>query len=488
MSAQSSRPRPTRQPGPSHTEEVEHKRGRRPEWVDIVQLNSSGIPQLKKALEHYAGKGQKEGEEACEVAMLACQEHHAAGVAWTDLQHYARGQGWNLQGAKATPGEAGAWSSGTGIAVKSKIGMGRVGGLPHDISPPGSEGKVSVCWADGVLRGGILCVSVYLWHTEGLSERNCQILEAAGKAVCQHGGAWCIIGDFNMTAEQLLAGMGHWVTRIGGKINAPKEFTCRSRNGGRTIDYAIFDERISSAVVSTWVDFGCTSNPHKAVRHRLRASGSRDQVRQLRKPKAFPLWKPMGCPRAPRVPRPEVVEVLKKEDVTMKDVSHAFEHLMELAEEELCGLCDMVEEDGTSCKKYTGRSRPKFEWGATVPTRGKEVGRADPATLGLQWLGRAFLDMAGILRLVHRGAPATGVTATARPLTDALARQWAALQSQLTNTKTTVQAAMRDASPVWRWRVSAATLITATTDTSVDAARVLQEWGKEACQEAKERG
>ena len=291
-----------------------------------------------------------------------------------------------------------------------------------------------------------------------------------------------------MTAEQLLAGMGHWVTRIGGKVNAPKELTCRSRNGGRTIDYAIFDERISSAVVSTWVDFGCTSNPHKAVRHRLRASGSRDQVRQLRKPKAFPLWKPMGCPRAPRVPRPEVVEVLKKEDVTMKEVSHAFEHLMELAEEELCGLCDMVEEDGASCKKCTGRSRPKFEWGATVPTRGKEVGRADPATLGLQWLGRAFLDMAGILRLVHRGAPATGAAATARPLTDALARQWAALQSQLTNTKTTVQAAMRDASPVWRWRVSAATLITATTDTSVDAARVLQEWGKEACQEAKERG
>ena len=159
--------------------------------------------------------------------------------------------------------------AGTCVAARSKYGMGTSCGSPHDASPSGSEGRVTVAWVDGVLRGGILVVSVYLWHSEGLADRNRKILEVAAEAVVRHGGPWMIVGDFNMTPPDLQAEMDHWLQRINGQIFAPKENTCNSSSGGRVIDFAILDARISSGVVGVWVDYSCPSNPHRAVRIRI---------------------------------------------------------------------------------------------------------------------------------------------------------------------------------------------------------------------------
>ena len=43
-----------------------------------------------------------------------------------------------------------------------------------------------------------MIVSVYLWVTEGLTERNLAILYAAGDAIAAYGGPWIIAGDFNV--------------------------------------------------------------------------------------------------------------------------------------------------------------------------------------------------------------------------------------------------------------------------------------------------
>ena len=64
-----------------------------------------------------------------------------------------------------------------------------------------------------------MVLSVYLWHSEGLSERNRLILEAAGEAIETFGGAWMLAGDFNMTPEDLQ----RWRTRLG-----PEARRCQS--------------------------------------------------------------------------------------------------------------------------------------------------------------------------------------------------------------------------------------------------------------------
>ena len=116
--------------------------------------------------------------------------------------------------------------------------------MPHDLSPHGQEGRLTVGWADGIVKGGIMLVSVYLWHTEGLTESNRVILEAAGEAITNFGGAWLLGGDFNMAAEDLQWGMHAWLKKFGGKIFASAAPTCDSQSGGRTIDFMVLDTRI----------------------------------------------------------------------------------------------------------------------------------------------------------------------------------------------------------------------------------------------------
>ena len=46
-------------------------------------------------------------------------------------------------------------------------------------------------------------MSVYLFHSEGLTCRNKSILDKAGAIALEHGGPWPLAGDFNLTPEQL---------------------------------------------------------------------------------------------------------------------------------------------------------------------------------------------------------------------------------------------------------------------------------------------
>ena len=454
----------------SPCEEGGRVRGKRPTTLDMVILNSSGIPQMDKALEHY-GRSTKE-EEDKKVALILGQEHHAAGMAWHDMQHKARAHGWQLQGAQAQPGEGGTWKAGTCIAVKAQFGLGKAAQMPHDISPPESPGRLSVGWVDSVLRGGIVVVSLYIWHCEGLSDRNCQLLEAAGEAVCRHGAAWCIAGDFNMTCAQLQEGMASWLEKIGGSIKATEEPTCRSALGGRTIDYAKFDERISASALSIWVDHGIKTGPHGAVRIRMRSVGSRDIVYQLNKPKAFPNDKPIGCAREPKPPDEDIMG--RVEGGGTKEVGAALEHLMQLAEEALCGICDAYK-DSRPDGSYMGRGKPRYFWGPTVPAKGREVGRSDQITTGLKWLSSAMMDLAGIIALVKKGkSPTVGTL-----------RMWTGLKNQMIKPKKVLQAAMQGADEVWAWRIAVTKGLLLD---SFDAIDTLRSWAKEAAQEADRRG
>ena len=49
------------------------------------------------------------------------------------------------------------------------------------------------------IRGGILFVSLYLRHSEGMSDANKAILEELAARLAAHTGPWLVAGDFNMT-------------------------------------------------------------------------------------------------------------------------------------------------------------------------------------------------------------------------------------------------------------------------------------------------
>ena len=108
-----------------------------------------------------------------------------------------------------------------------------------------------------------MLLSVYLWHTEGLTERNWRILHAAGECVAQFGGPWIIGGDFNMTPAEL-QGAQEWLKKIGGEIRAPEAPTCT--NGNRVIDFIVLDQRIAGAVHAIFTDLAFEdASPHHAV-------------------------------------------------------------------------------------------------------------------------------------------------------------------------------------------------------------------------------
>ena len=60
-----------------------------------------------------------------------------------------------------------------------------------------------------------------------MTERNVEILNAAGEAIMGFGGPWILAGDFNMTPGDPQQA-SEWLERIGGVVVAPELATCKS--------------------------------------------------------------------------------------------------------------------------------------------------------------------------------------------------------------------------------------------------------------------
>ena len=211
--------------------------------------------------------------------------------------------------------------------------MGSSSRWPHDASPAASKGRVSVAWVDGLLRGGLTLISLYLWHSEGTSCRNMELLHKAGEIAAATSGPWLIAGDFNMTPLELEEGASLWLQKVGGVVIAPCAWTCRSANGGRTIDFAVIDARVRNAIQSIGVDFGFPSSPHRAVRIRLRCAASREVALQLKRPWSFSATRPIGCPRKPEKPDSDIMAKMDSEAGlgTVAALDTTYSHLVSLA-------------------------------------------------------------------------------------------------------------------------------------------------------------
>ena len=131
-------------------------------------FHSSGKPQLQACLLH-AHK---------QVAAVINQEHHCDELAWADLCVDADKVGWKLAGSQAVTTARLARSAGTAVASRSHLEAGFIA-VSADLSPPGSEGRLSDVWTRIGPPTGIAILSAYLWHSEVLSLRSRELILTA---------------------------------------------------------------------------------------------------------------------------------------------------------------------------------------------------------------------------------------------------------------------------------------------------------------------
>ena len=106
-------------------------------------------------------------------------------------QRAATRGGWGLAVTPAVCTAKGGISAGVGIAARSACGM-----VEHDLGelPACAEGRIAACHVGAVCRGGFL--SVYMWHSEGLTARNLDLLQTLAQVISRLRGPWLLAGGF----------------------------------------------------------------------------------------------------------------------------------------------------------------------------------------------------------------------------------------------------------------------------------------------------
>ena len=103
--------------------------------------------------------------------------------------------------------------------------------------------RVHIRWVGSICKGGIYVITVYLYHSEGLSDRNLNILQALAAIISRLKGPWIIAGDFNLDPAEVI-GSG-WLMLVDGLLRAPVVETC----GGSMYDYFIVPRYMDKVIV-----------------------------------------------------------------------------------------------------------------------------------------------------------------------------------------------------------------------------------------------
>ena len=431
---------------------------------------------------------------------MLVQEHKQHGLAWQDEVHSAKKAGWHLRGAEATapsaPGERP--RCGTAVAVRSHIGVARARNLPYDASPSDSPGRIATVWADGILRGGVLLISVYLWHSEGLTERNWGILRRAAEAAKKFGGPFVIAGDFNMEPEKMRE-QEQYLRHLGAKVVAPSSTTCTNSGGGSSIDYFLVDERIAAGVVGVDVDLNLESSPHHAVVLRLATTAPQQERIEIKKAKAFPARRPEAPARPPDLSKiaslqeqldsvePQGGGTRRLTEKQALDVDDLYQAILAEGERQLCGLFDCVQADGTAHPAYVGRgAKVQTRRCKVVAPRARENGMASTAVRGLTSLAVKLREMAGTIKAHQRAKEGRhGHAAAASACTGKRAKQFSGVRASLRKPAGALKSFLQECGTFqWAHRASLAADITIDDHHAVST---LLKWSSEARNDATSR-
>ena len=196
----------------------------------------------------------------------------------------------------------------------------------------------------------------------------------------------------------------------------------------------------------------------------------------LVRPKAFPLDRPVGCPRPATKAVPDVASKLHRLGDDGIVLDGLFTDIVGCAEEEWCLLVDEVADDNcTPSPCYCGRAAgPRYKWGEILHNCNGDLGRDDDIGLGFTLLAKYFSELAGIISGVAR----RGV------ITPACQTTFAAITLAMRKPRGTLAAAICEGSPKWAWRCAGAGYLAV-----VDQAAIpkLKEWAAEAKESARVR-
>eukprot|EP00959_Pyramimonas_sp_CCMP1952_P290127 6068339-Pyramimonas_sp.AAC.1 len=96
-------------------------------------------------------------------------------------------------------------------------------------SVPEAQGRVIDRRVNGVVPGGCVWLSVYFYHSQGVSGDNVGLLAGLGKFLGSLSVPWILGCDANMGPQT--SGLVSWCTELGAAIVAPTSTTCAAGKG-----------------------------------------------------------------------------------------------------------------------------------------------------------------------------------------------------------------------------------------------------------------
>ena len=170
------------------------------------------------------------------------QEHKRCTAARVDsARAEAKGLKWSACLSQAHPTAAAAGSGGCVVAVRASSGI-------HDnttalVSEPYRH-RVAVSWVDGIVPGGVHCISAYFRHSEGLSPANMALLDELTVVIRSLTGPWLLAADWNFSPAVLVA--SGWTKVVRGEVFATSLPTCHDS----TYAYFVVHSQLAKYVVA----------------------------------------------------------------------------------------------------------------------------------------------------------------------------------------------------------------------------------------------
>ena len=226
--------------------------------------------------------------------MLLVQEHKIhTELRLESAQRSAKTAGWRTHLGLAHSTALDRASGGVGVLCRRRVGLHPHEGLVAD----GMQHRLQAAWLGAVMKGGLHLCSIWLFHSQGVSESNLHILAEAAALLGTLSGPWVIAGDWNITPDMLSA--TGWLDVVKGRIVSPAAPTCN----GSTYDVFVVSRSIAHAVlgVSRIDDGGFT--PHFPTRLYLAGDARRKAVRRLVRPRRVDGELPAGPLLDPRAGR-----------------------------------------------------------------------------------------------------------------------------------------------------------------------------------------
>ena len=354
---------------------------RKSKVLDIYTMNTSGKPAAITALRELAPVRRS-------VAVVAFQEHHCLADALPDFQHQAGQVGWNLAAFPATVKKEGP-SAGVALATPKHIPAATSGLVQVDLSPSASPGRLGSLWVQAGIPGGMLVLSAYLWHSEGMPTRNQEIVFATLAAAKAYGGPWLLVGDFNHAPAALEHSMAAALKAAGATVistHTPTHFP----GGGLTpsfLDYAIVDDRLANGKVLKHIEVNSVLSigKHRAVQIGVSNKGHVAYVTMALKPRSFPAAVPVGCARRPVDSPAPLADV---------GIDRFYADTLACAEAETGRRHDLVDESGGLRKEFAGRHRGfRTKQRLPFPPRTcSEQGEAGTEAYILRWIHERIVE------------------------------------------------------------------------------------------------